>query len=214
MGSQTIMDIIASTVVFGWLFLMTLQGTVNNDENTQTLKGDLLVQQNLVEVTRLLEYDFRKIGFCREPNNMPDPTKAILKADTSAIKFLTDIDDPVTGTPDGVLDSVYYYLGNTSDLSATPNPRDRFLYRVVNTDAPKGANLGITQFSLKYFDALGVPISTPVSAANLQRIQTIQITLRVENVYASSLVDTALNKQYSSAFWQQMRMSTRNYRNR
>ena len=86
MGSQTIMDIIGSIVVFGWLFLMTLQGNVANSENIQTLKGDLLVQENLVEITRLLEYDFRKIGFCNEPNNLPDPTKAILSADTSSIK--------------------------------------------------------------------------------------------------------------------------------
>ncbi len=209
MGNQTIMDIIGSLVVFGWLFLMTLNGNIANNENIQTLKGDLLVQENLVEVTQLLEYDFRKIGFCNEPNNLPDPTKAILAADTSSIKFLTDIE------PDGVLDSIYYYLGPASELALTPNPRDRYLYRKVNAVPPKGANLGITSFKLKYYDAVGNPITTPVSAANLQRIQTIQITLSVENVYASTISETApLNAQYSSAFWQQMRMSTRNYRNR
>jgi hypothetical protein len=212
MGSQTIIDIIGSAVVFGWLFLMTLQGNLANSENAQTLKGDLLVQQDLVEATQLLEYDFRKIGFCKEPNNLPDPTRAILLADTNRIKFLTDIDNG--SGPDGNLDSIYYYLGPTSELSATPNPNDRFLYRVVNAQTPKGANLGITQFSLKYFDAQGNPINTPVTGPNLQRIQTIQITMRVENVYASSIVDTTFNKQYSSAVWQQMRMSTRNYRNR
>ncbi|MGA9119224.1 MAG: hypothetical protein WB699_07630 [Bacteroidota bacterium] len=212
MGSQTIIDIIGSAVVFGWLFLMTLQGNLDNSENVQTLKGDLLVQQDLVEVTQLLEYDFRKIGYCAEPNNLPDPTKAILLADTSSIKFLTDVDNG--GGPNGVLDSIYYYLGPTTELSATPNPRDRFLYRVVDNDLPKGANLGITQFTLKYFDAVGNPITTPVSGPNLQRIQTIQITVRVENVYAASIVDTTFNKQYTSAVWQQMRMSTRNYRNR
>jgi len=213
MGSQTIMDIIGSIVVFGWLFLMTLQGNVANSENIQTLKGDLLVQENLVEVTRLLEYDFRKIGFCNEPNHLPDPTKSILAADTSSIKFLTDVVDD--GGPDGNVDSIYYYLGPTSELSMTPNPRDRFLYRKVNVVPAKGANLGITSFKLKYYDASGNQIPTPVSAPNLQRIQTIQITLSVENVYASTISETApLNTQYSSAFWQQMRMSTRNYSNR
>ena len=213
MGSQTIMDIIGSLVVFGWLFLMTLQGNVANSENIQTLKGDLLVQENLVEVTRLLEYDFRKIGFCNEPNSLPDPTMAIRAADSNSIKFLTDLDNG--SGPDGVLDSLTYYLGDTTELSQTPNPRDRFLYRKVNNIAAKGANLGITSFTLKYYDAVGNRIPAPVSAVNLQRIQTIQITLSVENVYAATISETApLNTQYSSAFWQQMRMSTRNYRNR
>jgi type II secretory pathway component PulJ len=211
MGAQVMIDLIGSIVVFGWLLLMTLRVNTANNENMQTLNGDLLVQENLVAVTQLLEYDFRKIGFCKEPNNLPDPTKAIVLADTSRIKFLTDVDNG--GGPDGVVDSVYYYLGPTSELSQTPNPRDRYLYRVVNAATPKGANLGITSFTMKYFDRNGVPIPTPVGATELQKIQTVQITLSVENVYASTIVETT-NKQYSSAFWQQVRLSSRNYRNR
>jgi hypothetical protein len=211
MGAQVIVDMIGSLLVFGWLLLMTLHVNTANDENVQTYSGDLLVQENLVAVTQLLEYDFRKIGFCKEPNNLPDPTKAILLADTASIRFLTDVD--FGSGPDGIVDSVYYYLGPTSELSQTPNPRDRYLYRVVNSATPKGANLGITSFSMKYFDRNGVPIATPVTGAALQQIQTIQITLSVENVYASTVVETT-NKQYSSAFWQQVRLSSRNYRNR
>lgn len=211
MGSQVIIDLIGSIVVFGWLLLMSLRVNTANSENVQSLNGDLLVQENLVAVTQLLEYDFRKIGFCREPNNLPDPTKAILVADTSRLKFLTDLD---FGTgPDGTVDSVYYYMGPTSELSATPNPRDRYLYRVVNDETPKGANLGITSFSMKFFDRSGVQLSTPVTGVELQKIQTVQITLSIENVYASTIVETT-NKQYSSAFWQQVRLSSRNYRNR
>jgi len=212
MGSQTIIDIIGSAVVFGWLLLMTLGGNQANNENTQTLKGELLVQQNMVEVTRLLEYDFRKIGYCREPNNLPDPTKAIRLADTDRIKFLTDVDNGAG--PDGNIDSIYYYVGPKSELVGTPDTNDRFLYRVVNTQPAKGASMGITVFTLKYYDDQGNIIPTPVSTGNLQRIQTIQISLKVENVYGAALSDNALNDQYSPAVWQQMRMSTRNYRNR
>jgi hypothetical protein len=211
MGAQVMVDLIGSIVVFGWLLLMSLRMNTQNNENMQTLNGDLLVQENLVAVTQLLEYDFRKIGFCKEPNNLPDPTKAILMADTAAIKFLTDVDNG--SGPDGVVDSIYYYLGPTSELSQTPNPRDRYLYRVVNANSAKGANLGITSFSMRYFDRTGVSLATPVTGAALQQIQTIQITLSVENLYASSIVETT-NKQYSSAFWQQVRLSSRNYRNR
>ena len=101
MGTQVMIDLIGSIVVFGWLLLMTLRVNTANQENMQTLSGDLLVQENLVEVTQLLEYDFRKIGFCREPNNLTDPTKAILLADTSRLKFLTDVD--FGSGPDGTI---------------------------------------------------------------------------------------------------------------
>ncbi len=211
MGTQVIIDLIGSMVVFGWLLLMTLRVNTANNENIQTLNGDLLVQENLVAVTELLEYDFRKIGFCKEPNNLPDPTKAIILADSTRLKFLTDID--FGSGPDGIVDTIYYYIGDTTELAATPNPHDRYLYRVINHQEPKGANLGITSFFMKFFDRNGVPIPAPVAPSELQKIQTIQITLSVENVYASTIVETT-NKQYSSAFWQQVRLSSRNYRNR
>jgi len=214
MGSQVIIDIIGSFIIFGWLMLMSLRMNVANSENMQTYRGELLVQQNLVEVTKLLEYDFRKIGFCLEPNRLPDPTKSILLADSNRITFLTDVD--LTGAgPDGNLDSISYYLGPTSELAETTNPRDRLLYRVVNSQAARGSNLGVTYFNLKYFDSQGNGLALPITGINLQRIQTIQISITVENVVAAELVETApLNQQYASAFWQQMRLSSRNYRNR
>jgi hypothetical protein len=214
MGSQVIIDLIGSMVLFGWLLLTTIRMGIANSENMQTYGGELLVQENLVEVTRLLEYDFRKIGFCKEPNLLPDPTKAIILADSTRLKFLTDVD--LTGTgPDGVVDSIYYYLGPTSELSSTMNPRDRLLYRVVNNESAKGSNLGVTSFRFRYYNVQGVELSPPVTALNLQKIQTIQISLIVENVVAGELVETApINTQYSSAFWQQLRLSSRNYRNR
>jgi hypothetical protein len=213
MGSQTIIDIIGSFLIFGWLLLMSLRMNTANSENMQTYRGELLVQQNLVEVTKLLEYDFRKIGYCREPNNFPDPTRAILLADSERIKFITDVD--FGSGPDGFIDSIYYYLGPTSELSATINPRDRMLYRVVNAGTPGGSNLGVTSLNFKYFDALGNVLPFPILGNDLQRIQTIQISMTVENVVAGELVETApINQQFASAFWQQMRLSSRNYRNR
>jgi type II secretory pathway component PulJ len=214
MGSQVIIDLIGSLVLFGWLLLTTIRVGVANSENMQTYGGELLVQENLVEVTRLLEYDFRKIGFCKEPNRLPDPTKAIILADSTRLKFLTDVD--LTGTgPDGVVDSIYYYLGPTSELGSTMNPRDRILYRVVNNETPKGSNMGVTSFRFRYYNSQGIELAPPVTALSLQNIQTIQISLIVENVVAGELVETApINTQYSSAFWQQLRLSSRNYRNR
>ena len=122
MGFSTIIDLIGSSVIFGWLFLITLTAKQANNEDLQTNQGELLCQQNLVELTKLLEYDFRKIGYCKEPDRLPNPTLAILLADSTKIKFLTDLDIDGTG-PDGIVDSLYYYLGTTGGMMNNANTR-------------------------------------------------------------------------------------------
>ncbi|MCH7770862.1 MAG: hypothetical protein IIA49_07585 [Bacteroidetes bacterium] len=130
---------------------------------------------------------------------MPDPSKAILFADTSAIKFLTDIE------ADGELDSIFIYLGPASELLATENPRDRILYRVINDETPVQSNLGVTQFYMVYYDVLGDTIYLPIS--NNGEISSIEINLTVENV-------AAYDENYSKAYWRQIRMVARNIKNR
>ncbi|MFA6540377.1 MAG: hypothetical protein WCT99_02150 [Bacteroidota bacterium] len=208
MGSQTILDLIASTMVFGSLLLMGIRINASSAENMQAFRGDLIVQQNLVEIVRLLEYDFRKIGYCKNPDKIPDPTKAIRYADSTRIKYLTDVDN------DGNVDSIDYYIGPTSETSNTPNPRDRLIYRRVNNETPKGVNLGITVFNLQYFDANKDPITYPIS--NYGQISSMQITIQVENLAAASLQynSAQYDQQYQTAYWRQVRLVARNLRNR
>jgi len=210
MGSQTIIDIIASTIVFGSLMLMTLRMNLAQNEMMQATRGDLMVQQAIVEVSHLIEYDFRKIGYCK--NIAQITTNAILLADSNRITFRTDVDN------NGNVDTMRYYLGTTAELTGTPNPRDKILYRVVNSQAPKGANLGVTVFDLKYFNQARQIMPFPITGALLNTIKEIQITVQVENVVASSLsTDSTLSgysgpffQQYSGAYWRQVRLSSRN----
>jgi len=215
MGSQTILDLIASTMVFGSLLIIALRINMGTAENMQMYRGDLLVQQNLVEITKLLEYDFKKIGYCQDPTKIPDPSQAIRYADSIKIKFYTDFPTTLNPQGDGNLDSLTYYVGPTSEASATPNPNDRLLYRVENNSDPIGVNLGVTQFELKYFDAFRDSISSPVS--NCQLIQYMQITIQVENLAASDslLINRAsFDRPYQTAFWRQVRLVAKNLRNR
>lgn len=200
MGFSTILDIIGSMAIGGLLLLIlwrlddsAVQNVINNGQ-------EISLQQNMTTVATILEHDFRKIGYCAVWDNIPDPSKAIIYADSNSIKFLTDDDD------NGVVDTMYYKLGPTSELSGTPNPRDRYLYRIINGKIPKEADLGVTQFKLVYYDALGNLItSNPVSSPGT--ISTIEINLTVEDVYA-------YDNQYSQAFWRQIRLAARNLRNR
>lgn len=215
MGSQTILDLIASTMVFGSLLLIVLRINTSSAENIQAYRGDLLVQQNLVEITKLLEYDFRKIGYCQDPTKVPDPSRSIRYADSIKIKFWTDFATSANPRGDGNLDSLTYYVGGTSETPATPNPRDRLIYRVENNATPVGVNLGVTQFELQYFDAFKNRLNSPVS--NTALIQYMQITIECENLAAadSFLVNTAsFDRPYQTAYWRQVRLVAKNLRNR
>ncbi|MAT57319.1 MAG: hypothetical protein K8F60_16175 [Melioribacteraceae bacterium] len=199
MGFSTLIDILGSTIIGGMLLMILLRLNDASVQNTYVYGGELMVQQNLVEVVRLLEHDFRKIGFCKDWEKIPDPTESIIAADSNSISFLTDVDS------DGVIDTMKYYTGNISELSGTPNPRDRMLYRVINNETPVGTNLGVTQFQMIYYNALGNQISFPITVPS--EIYTMQINITVEN-------PAAYDEQYSSAFWRQIRLAARNLKNR
>ncbi len=199
MGFNVIIDLLGSTIVGGILLstLFRINGTAV--ENQHTGNGELIAQQNLATIVQVLETDFRRIGYCADWQKIPDPTQSILQVDTSMIKYLTDVDG------DENVDTVTYYLGSTSELSSTPNPRDRFLYRVVNGEKPVGVNLGVTQFKMEFFNTLGNKISFPIS--NPGAIYSMQIDISVEDV-------SAYDEHYSTAFWRQIRLAAKNLRNR
>ena len=199
MGFSVIIDILGATVIGGILMMNLFQ--INNAavENNYTGNGELIAQTNLATIVEILEVDVRKIGYCADWEKIPIPTQAILSADSTSIKYLTDVDS------DGNVDTMHYYLGPTSELLSTPNPKDRLLYRVVNSEAPVGVNLGVTQFKLTFFDVLGNPISFPIAVPG--EIYTMQIDITVQDV-------AAYNEKYSSAFWRQIRLAAKNLRNR
>ena len=205
MGFSTIIDIVGSFLIGGTLMLILWRLNDATTENTYNYSGELSLQQNLATVAMVIEYDFRKIGYCADWNKIPDPTKSIVLADSNKIKFLTDVATPSDPEGDGIVDTMYYYLGPASELTATENPRDRMLYRVVNSETPIGSNMGVTQFKMVYFNALGDTIGFPITVPG--EIASMEINVTVENI-------AAYDQKYSSAFWRQIRLVARNLRNR
>jgi len=197
MGFSTLIDILGSTIMGGLLLIILLRLNDTSTEKTSNYGGELSLQQNLVTIAQIMEYDFRKMGYCKDWQKFPDPTKAIASANSSSIKFYADIDN------NGSMDTISYYLGGL--LTATPNPRDRFFYRAINSQPPAAINLGVSQFFMKYFDALGDSLPAPVAQPSL--INSYEINIQVETVYA-------YDQKYSMAFWKQIRLLARNLRNR
>jgi hypothetical protein len=219
MGFSVLIDIAGSVIIGGILMLTLFRMNDNATKNTYNFSGELTLQEDLVTTVAVLEYDFRKIGYCENPLQLPHPEQdAILYADTSKIEFYTDLMVPPYDNPhgDSVLDKIEYYLG--PKVTSTPNPNDRMLYRVVN-GVKTGVNLGITQFRLRYFrDSLIASGSTTLAEilpkdlpkvwapGSPTGITAIQIDIRVENTAAYD----AGNNPYRHAFWRQIRLSSRN----
>ena len=199
MGFSTLIDILGSIIIGGIILTILLRLTDSAAEKTYNYGGELSLQQALVTVAQIIEHDFRKMGYCAIPDSFPDASKAIIYADSSSIKFYSDINN------NGSMDSIRYYLGSTSELAGTPNPRDRMLYRVVNNEVAKTSNVGVTQFYLTYFDEYGDSIPLPITTPRL--IRSFEINVQVENSYA-------YDNKYSSAFWRQIRLVARNLTNR
>jgi len=203
MGFSSLIDILGSTLIGGILLITLFRLNDSGIENTYNNSGELTSQQNMTTVVQILENDFRKIGYCKDWTKIPKPNESIIIADSNQIKFLTDI--LPDGNPDGNVDTLYYYTGSTNELLSTPNPRDRYLYRVINGQTPVQVNLGVTQFSLKYFGALGDTLTFPITVPGA--ISSVQIDVSVENI-------SAYDNIYSTVFWRQIRLSTQNLKNR
>ena len=188
MGFASLIDILGSMIIGGILMMIAWRLSDASTERTYNYSGELALQQNLKTIVEIIEYDFRKIGYCDVPGSLPD---TIVYADSNRIDFYTDC-IPLNGAPN--IDLIRYYIGPTSECSGTPNPRDRILYRVVNNETPILSNLGVTQFKLVFMDALGDTLPSPVGNPNL--IKTIEINVAVESV-------AAYDTLYSHAIWRQ-----------
>lgn len=219
MGTSSIIDIIGSAVIAGILLLMCLRLNAQANESSSIYNGSVILQENIVALVGWLEHDFRGIGYCAKWTNIPDPSKSIRRADTSYIRFWTDLPaKDITGrrigAPDSLVDSVTWMLGPLD--ATTPNPRDRWIYRLENTDTMKW-KLGVTQFRLQYFDYDGdtlkvMPVPIPGDIYTLQISVACEAPFTFREQYrASRAVDTLADFQ---VFWRQLRLAARNLKAR
>ncbi len=217
MGFSTLIDILGSSMIGGMILLILFRMNDSSVENSYINTGELIVQSNLVSIVELFENDIRKVGYCEDWEQIPDPTIAIIGATDTSITFLTDVaQSQAVQTGDGIVDTLKYWVGSPyeNDVLSTPNPNDRMLYRQVNSQTPMSANLGLTQFKLKYFDALGNEILAMPSNPPLG-IMTMQIDITVENTAAyGDANDEDVYSRDRSAFWRQIRLAAPSLSNR
>ena len=195
MGSTTMLDIVGSMLIGAFLLLAAVRMNEKATRNTFESQENLTVQQNLTSIIENIQWDFRKIGYCRDPKQIRDPRYFILYGDVDSLVFRADLSNV------GKTDTVRWYLGQ---YVAGPNKKIRMLCRQVNSEPPLQANLGVTEFKLKYYDVSDSEMTTVV-APQESTPQLVELTLRIEPTAA---YDTAYTSNF--AYWRQTRLVSRN----
>lgn len=168
----SLLDILTATFIGAILILMIIGISFYIQNSSNEVMTASVAQMNLKEIAEVLDYDLYKIGY-RVPSNK------ILQADSTRIRFQTDINN------DGKIDTVYYFLGSPNELTNTPNPRDKILYRIENNQPLRGSNLGVVDFKLTYYDSQNTKINynTLGSQNSRDKIRSIEYNVRVETLY-------------------------------
>jgi hypothetical protein len=215
MGTTTIFDIITSTVIAGVLLLIALRLNAQAIETNAIYQNNYNLQQGMVAVVDIVENDFRKIGYCKDFTKISPPNIAIVYADSLSIKFLTDI--PAQSGPnqfgDGIVDTIWYYTGAAG--GNPNNPKEKPLYRIVNGNAVRGWTLGVTRFALRYYDAVGNPLTFPIS--DPKEIYELEINISLESPAPLTKIeyrDSTAALEDFKVYWKQIRLASRNLKNR
>jgi len=201
-----LIDMVGSIILGGALLVIILNANDNATENNYVYNGNTLVQEMLISTSQFVEGEFRNIGLGVTPGE-----KTILLADTNYIAFLTDLDR--TGM---TIDTISYFVGDTTELASTQNDRDMYLHRIVNNGASTKVGV-VTVFKLRYITRSGEVLPTPVPADRLTEVFVVEVTVEVQNPYAVSRragEDAAGQRTalYSSSIWQQTRLASQNSR--
>ncbi len=201
----TMMDIIFATFLGGVILIITLNANAVIRETWASYNSDYIVQQMLISNAQIVECEFRNMG-C----GLDVTTKTVNEARDTCISFNMAL-RPEPGT---LPSTVKYYSGNVTELSATDNPNDRFLYREVAGESPQRVGL-VTQFKLAYFEKDGSQMTTPVALSELIKVRIIEITMEVQSPFASFLSEDPnhagkLQERYATALWKQTRLASQN----
>ena len=146
---NVLLDIFGSIFIAGILLLMILKLNLFASNANYYSDNELKLQQNAKTLAEVINYDLRKIGYNYD-------STALIIAQPTRIKFYADMNAPGT-TGHGTVDVVEYYLGDSTEVTSTPNSRDKVLYRIVNDiDTIGGPSLGLVDLKFSYLNSQGI----------------------------------------------------------
>lgn len=162
---------------------MLLNFNVFQDNARQTSDSQLQLQQNAKTLAEILNHDLRKIGYETD-------STAFVQIDSEKIIFNADMDR------NGINDVVTYFVGDSTEVTSTTNPRDRVLYRVVNNDTISGPALGLVKAKFSYLNSNFTPTTI------ISQIRYVKVELWVES-------PEPIDGEYYFTYWE-MTINPRN----
>jgi hypothetical protein len=179
-----LLDVIGSFAIGAVVMLLIIRfnETMLNASNESLIYN--LAQFNTTELSQIIEYDFYKIGF------RVDSEEKFAETKESDITYYSDYGN------NGSVDTIRYYLSDTSALSNTTNPKDKILYRTMNGGDQLSIG-SVVVFELAYLDSAGTeitPISKLTDPDERKKIRGIDVHIYIESEFP-------IANEYQGAEW-------------
>ncbi len=178
-----LLDILGSTVAGALVLLTLVQFNNTTSDQKNEFQSNHTIQSGVKDFSEVIEFDIYKAGY-RVPHQ-----DIFLTAKDTATKFLADLFN------DGIIDTISYYLGSTSQSATTDNPDDKPVFRKVNSGAFSAIGL-VKDLSITYNDSTKSPLSAiTLNTVNGRKlIKSVSFSLIYESQWKS-------NESYQSAQW-------------
>lgn len=185
---NTILDLLTSVFIGGMVLLLVIQLNLFMSDASYGSDRELRTQQNIKTMAEILNSDLRKVGYGYD-------NTAILTAEKQRLKFLGDLQPPGE-SGFGVVDTVEYFIEDSTHVIGTSNPSDIILVRVVNgTDTISGPSLGLVNLNFTYLDSVSNP------TAILSKIKYIKTQIWAEPTESENSFVTGI-KDSTFAYWE------------
>ena len=172
---QHLIDQVGAVIIAGVIVFAISTANISMADFSWDILYTSVIQSEAQEISKILEYDFDKIGY-----NISG--EIITIADSNEIKFNTDFTSSSYPEGDGTADVLKYSIGSTTEMERTSNPNDFPLYRDQNADNEMFF-ARVIRFNLSYYDSLGCQLSytSLALASERKKIKSIKIICNYES---------------------------------
>lgn len=150
------------------LLILNINFQVSDFQSEQSQENVLFL--NIKTATEILDFNLKRIGYKSTQN-------PIDYADSSSIKFYSDIDDNNT------VDSIEIKLLPTN--TPTENPNDSRLVLILNSQIHDILPNGVVGFKLEYFDINNQPVTEKLFIKRIKYTVNLETISPIENKYLS-----------------------------
>jgi hypothetical protein len=225
-----VVDIVGGLFIGGFLLIIALTATDTATTEFWNYNADAIVQQNLTQMSDVIQHDLRKMGF-----GVPEKQKStILQVATgNRLKFLAHLNKdpdakikiPAVVTIDNVVDSIEYLIlafdsvdyGDTNIV--VYEVRRRIFVSSGYTNNSMVGTIGNAQ-AFRYLDQVGQPV------AFMNQVRMVEVTLTAYDPrvvlspdwvdsYINDIADKAfrereLRRLLRASYWRQTRLISKN----